>query len=177
MNAHAPPPILVVPFGAGTQIPARLTAAIAAAFGYRCEIGEAPFDPAAAFDPERGQHHSTALLDRLVAVCPGAHRVLGVTAFDLFVPVLTFVFGEAQVGGRCAVVSSFRLREEYYGLPADEELTAERLVKEAVHELGHTFGLRHCDDWTCVMHSTHAVERLDLKTAELCEHCRGRVLR
>jgi len=96
-----------------------------------------------------------------------------VTSLDLYVPVLTFVFGEAQLEGRCALVSLHRLREEFYGLPASNDLLHERLTKEAVHELGHTFGLRHCHDWRCVMASAHGVERLDVKTAEFCPTCRG----
>jgi archaemetzincin len=103
-------------------------------------------------------------------------RVLGVTACDLFVPVLTFVFGEAQLDGNCAVVSTARLHEDFYGMPARTDLLRERLVKEAAHELGHTFGLRHCADWRCVMASSHAVERLDVKTAEFCGACRKPVL-
>jgi archaemetzincin len=99
-------------------------------------------------------------------------RLLAVTSLDLFVPVLTFVFGEAQLGGSCAIVSVHRLREEVYGLPADPVLLQERLFKEAVHELGHTFGLRHCDDWRCVMTSSHSVEWLDVKSSELCANCR-----
>jgi len=93
----------------------------------------------------------------------------------LFVPVLTFVFGEAQLDGNCATVSFARLREEAYGLPAHEDVLRERLLKEAIHELGHTFGLRHCADWRCVMTSSHAVERLDVKSAEFCGECRKRV--
>jgi len=89
--------------------------------------------------------------------------------------VLTFVFGEAQLSGNCAVVSLHRLREEFYGLPPNEELVRARLLKEAVHELGHTFGLRHCDNWQCVMTSSHAVERLDVKGTEFCFLC-GRVV-
>ena len=83
-------------------------------------------------------------------------RVLGVTTCDLYVPVLTFVFGEAQLDGNCAVVSTARLHEEFYGLPRERCLLRERLIKEAAHELGHTFGLRHCPDWRCVMSSSHA---------------------
>jgi archaemetzincin len=89
--------------------------------------------------------------------------------------VLTFVFGEAQLEGRCALVSLHRLREEFYGLPGSDALLRERLLKESVHELGHTFGLRHCDDWTCVMASTHAVERLDVKSVEFCRTCAHRL--
>jgi archaemetzincin len=73
-------------------------------------------------------------------------------------------------------VSLQRLDERFYGLPARQELLRERLVKEAVHELGHTFGLRHCDDWRCVMTSSHAVDRLDVKGIEFCRVCRGQVL-
>ncbi len=99
-------------------------------------------------------------------------RVLGVTASDLYVPVLTFVFGEAQLDGNCAVVSTARLKDEFYGLPPRPDLLRERLLKEAAHELGHTFGLRHCADWRCVMTSSHAVERLDVKGAEFCRACK-----
>ena len=81
-------------------------------------------------------------------------------------------FGEAQLDGNCAVVSMARLGDEFYGLPAREDLMRERLVKEAGHELGHTFGLRHCADWRCVMASSHAVERLDVKGAAFCPRCR-----
>jgi archaemetzincin len=96
---------------------------------------------------------------------------LGVTDLDLYIPVLTFVFGEAQLAGGRAVVSTLRLRQEFYGLPADPELLGERLLKEALHELGHTYGLRHCPDYTCVMSSSNGVERIDLKSAEFCPTC------
>ena len=129
-------------------------------------------DLAFALDGRRGQYYSTAILQRLERISDPDARILGVTACDLYVPVLTFVFGEAQLDGNCAVVSTARLDEEFYGLPPREDLLRERLVKEAVHELGHTFGLRHCADWRCVMTSSHAVERLDVKTGEFCERCR-----
>ena len=90
-------------------------------------------------------------------------------------PILTFVFGEAQLNNTCAVVSSHRLRQEFYGLPASPELLRERLRKEAVHELGHTFGLTHCRDYECVMAASHAVERIDLKGSHFCGHCHSRV--
>jgi archaemetzincin len=103
--------------------------------------------------------------------------MLGVTEHDLFVPVLTYVFGEGQVEGHSAVVSTCRLRESFYGLPDRSGLLRERLLKEAVHEIGHTYGLRHCRDWRCVMASTHAVERLDLKGAAFCPACAAVVKR
>jgi archaemetzincin len=155
-----------------------LAPALARIFGSPCSVDAEPFAADFAFDPARGQYHSTCILERLGRLRrpPNDTRVLGVTPLDLFVPVLTFVFGEAQLDGRCALVSYHRLREEFYGLPPNDELLRARLLKESVHELGHTFGLRHCDYWECVMASSHAVERLDLKGAELCSACRARVL-
>ena len=101
-------------------------------------------------------------------------RVLGVTAVDLFIPVLTFVFGEAQLEGRAAVVSTYRLDSEIYGLPADPELLFERLCKEAVHELGHTYDLMHCHESRCVMLSSTYVEEIDLKSDQFCSRCRAK---
>ena len=99
-------------------------------------------------------------------------RRLGVTCVDLYVPILTFVFGEAEVGGARAVVSFHRLRQEFYGLPGNPELERERLLKEAVHELGHTLELTHCDDYRCAMAPSHSVEWIDLKESVFCPDCR-----
>lgn len=131
------------------------------------------FDPEEFFDPSRGQYHSTRLLERLLAAPPdGASRILGITSVDLFIPVLTFVFGEAQLDGTAAVVSTHRLAPEVYGLPRDPELLAARIEKEAIHEVGHTLGLIHCLDGACVMHASTYVEEIDLKGATFCAACR-----
>ena len=152
-----------------------LAVQLAPAFRMACQVRPERLNVAFARDRFRNQYYSTAILQAMQPLARPGARLLAVTAVDLYVPVLTFVFGEAQLSGGCAVVSLHRLREEFYGLPAREELMRERLVKEAVHELGHTFGLRHCDDWRCVMTSSHAVERLDVKGAEFCFLC-GRVV-
>jgi archaemetzincin len=149
-----------------------LADALSRTFGAPCRIGREIPDISFALDPERRQYWSTAILQRLEAAAEPGERVLGVTACDLYVPVLTFVFGEAQLEGDCALVSTARLSENFYGMPPREELERERLVKESVHELGHTFGLRHCANWRCVMSSSHAVERLDVKEAGFCRACR-----
>ncbi len=148
-----------------------LAASLACAFQTPCQIQPDLLDISFALDAGRHQYHSTAILQRLERHCDLDSRILGVTSCDLFVPVLTFVFGEAQLDGNCATVSLARLREEAYGLPPREDLLRERLLKQAVHELGHTFGLRHCADWRCVMTSSHAVERVDVKSAEFCAVC------
>jgi len=149
-----------------------LAAELARIFQVSCHVHEESLPVGFAFDPPRGQHHSTAILQRLESLVSDSQvQVLGVTGLDLFIPILTFVFGEAQLGGRCALVSMHRLREEFYGLPPNDDLFWSRLVKESVHELGHTLGLRHCRDWQCAMASTHDVERLDLKGEEYCQSC------
>ena len=153
-----------------------LAAALARTFRTPCRIRPETLDVSFSLDLRRQQYYSTAIIQRLERMADPDARVLGVTACDLYVPVLTFVFGEAQLDGNCAVVSTARLHEEFYGLPARAHLLRERLVKEASHELGHTFGLRHCADWRCVMTSSHAVERLDVKEAEFCAVCRKPVL-
>ena len=154
-----------------------LAIGLAQRFRTPCRIRPAPFDITFAEDAARHQFYSTAILQRLECVAKPSTRILGVTACDLFVPVLTFVFGEAQLEGNCAVVSTARLRQEMYGLPKSDAILRDRLLKEAVHELGHTFGLRHCSDWRCVMTSSHAAEWLDVKTADFCPSCRKTVFR
>ncbi len=165
-------PLVSVHGGLGLDRLEYLASSLARTFRTPCRIRPETVDISFSLDERRGQYHSTAILQRLEKSSDPDARVLGVTPSDLYVPVLTFVFGEAQLDGNCAVVSSARLMEEFYGLPASETLLRERLVKEAAHELGHTFGLRHCGDWRCVMTSSHAVERLDVKSAEFCKSCR-----
>lgn len=130
-------------------------------------------DPTPALDTLRNQYNSSAILACILERMSGnAGKMLGVTGLDLFVPVLTFVFGEAQLGGTAALVSTFRLDETFYGLPPNRRLLEERFLKEAVHELGHTFGLIHCRDYACVMHASTSVEEIDVKGTELCARCR-----
>jgi len=138
-----------------------------------CKVLPVRLDPEFAFHRERQQYHSSEILQGMQSFLNlDTWRVLGVAAVDLYIPILTFVFGEAQMGGPCAVLSAHRLRQEYYGLPPDPELFRQRLIKEAVHELGHTLNLTHCDDYRCVMASSHAVEWIDLKEGALCSVCR-----
>jgi archaemetzincin len=141
-----------------------------------CAVLPQVLDPAATFHGERQQYHSSEILRLMQGVVrPDCGRLLGVTAMDLYIPILTFVFGEAQMGGPCAVVSLHRLRQEFYGLPPDPDILSQRLLKEAVHELGHTLELTHCDDYRCAMAPSHAVEWIDLKETELCSACQRRV--
>jgi archaemetzincin len=103
-------------------------------------------------------------------------KVLAVASLDLFIPILTYVFGEAELGGRVSLVSYHRLAPERYGLPRNRPLLLDRTWKEAVHELGHAFGLIHCPIQQCVMHSSSYVEDIDLKGGHFCTSCRQGLL-
>jgi archaemetzincin len=131
-----------------------------------------------AYDAGRRQYGSIAVLEMLVRLCPDdAGKLLAVTGRDLFVPVLTFVFGQAQLGGRVGVVSLARLRQEFYGLEPNREVLVERAAKEALHETGHLFGLVHCADRNCAMSLATNVRQIDGKQAAFCAPCRARLNR
>jgi archaemetzincin len=151
-----------------------LTTVLARRLGVSCHVRDEVLEIAFAEDAVRGQYYSSGILASMREP-PDGYAVLAITAADLYVPVLTFVFGEAQLGGPRAIVSTHRLSEEFYGQPGDEAKLNARLAKEALHELGHTQGLRHCDNWRCAMASSHAVERLDLKEAQFCRRCMDRL--
>ncbi len=134
-------------------------------------IGEGIPLPASAWNAGRDQYAAGALLQRLArAEEVRAHgRALGITDADLYVPGLNFVFGLAS--GRAGVISLHRLRPSFYHLPDDRELFHRRALVEAVHELGHTFGLAHCPDPGCVMFFSSSITDTDRKGPEFCEHC------
>ncbi len=125
-----------------------------------------------AYDGSRAQFNSTRIISMLSDKFKNFEgKILGIISVDLFISVLTYVFGEAQLGGKISIISTFRLNEIAYGLPENRKLTEERLLKEAVHELGHNFGLLHCEDYLCVMHPSTSVEEVDVKTASFCSKC------
>lgn len=123
-------------------------------------------------DPHRGQYLAAPILGVLEAVRPaGATRILGVTLADLFSPVLTFVFGEAHLEGTAAVLSVHRLHPQAYGIVGNGAVATERVLKEAIHEVGHTYGLIHCRDYACVMRASRVAEEVDLKSHGFCPAC------
>ena len=101
--------------------------------------------------------------------------VIAGTIGDLFIPVLTYVFGEAELSGHAAIFSIHRLRDEYYGLPPDRDLLFQRALRELWHETGHLFGLVHCRDSFCVMSSAHSIEQVDDKSGRFCQDCARRL--
>jgi archaemetzincin len=122
-----------------------------------------------AYDPVREQYYSTIILERLAGVAPdNAIKIIAIVNEDLFIPILTHVYGEAQLGGKACIVSSYRLRDTSSNI---SDVFSTRLVKEAIHELGHTFNLRHCPDVSCVMHYCRSLKDVDGKTEQFCRYC------
>ncbi len=125
-----------------------------------------------AYDLSRKQYISTVFLRKLRTLLPeGTLKGLAVLDVDLYVPKLNFVFGEAEVNGECAVISLFRLRPQYYGLSPDMGVFRKRALKEAIHELGHTFGLKHCKSPDCIMHFSNSIADTDRKREDFCPNC------
>ena len=132
-----------------------------------------------AFDAPRKQYYSSLLLMlvREYARKTDADKTLGVTNADMFMPQLNFVFGEAESPGKAAIVSLARLDPEFYGIRRDESLFLERAAKEAIHETGHTFGLSHCSDPSCVMSFSNSIYEVDFKRPEFCPKCSTRLIK
>lgn len=141
-------------------------------FGYHTKVANLDINLEKTFDQTRHQYNSSQILLQIISRPPAdAVKVLGVVNVDLFIPILTFVFGEAQLRGVGSVIALHRLNNKFYGLSEDRELLKERLVKEAIHELGHNFGLVHCNNQSCVMKSSTYVEEVDQKSEEMCSRC------
>lgn len=150
----------------------RVLGAIRSRLEIPCQLLAPMENPRYAFDERRSQYDCRAVLDRLRSCCPERGLgILGVTQVDLFLPILKYVFGLSEVGGRSAVVSIHRLRPEFYQEPPDEETLLKRIEKTAVHEVAHLLGLTHCRDRSCVMRASTAVQHTDAKGVSLCPTC------
>ena len=129
-------------------------------------------NPSYAFEPKRSQYYSTKVLKEISQQLPSdGIKILGITEVDLCTPVLTFVFGEAHLDGKSAVISLSRLRQEFYQLPVNKKILINRVIKEAIHELGHTFGLVHCSNSQCVICFSPNVLSVDHKGNNFCPLC------
>ena len=120
----------------------------------------------------RNQYNAVQLLEFLIDQKENkAFRILGVTAGDLYIPIFTFIFGEAQLNDKTAIISVFRLRGDAGGHAPPKQVFLKRLLKLSIHELGHTFGLKHCLEDGCLMGFSSNLEKLDQKNLAFCEYC------
>ncbi len=150
----------------------RLKGDLSKVFNKQVSVGKEMPEPGYAFDQKRKQYFSTAILNAIMRQTEYApyEKILGIVDHDLFVPELNFVFGEAS--SRAAVISITRLRQTFYRLPEDQGLFHRRVLTEAVHELGHTYGLGHCGNPRCVMFFSNSLSDTDRKGPEFCPRCR-----
>jgi len=164
--------ITLVPIGiAEEELLSRVGIALTEVFGRQVEVAAPLPHPDYAYNERRQQYLAAAVLSRLRKCKLPGERVLGIVDVDLYAPRLNFVFGQASVRGREAVIALPRLRQSFYGLPDEEDLFLARTIKEAVHELGHTYGLGHCPDARCVMHFSNSLHDTDFKSPHFCVVC------
>jgi archaemetzincin len=140
------------------------------------QIKEGHLDVSEFFEAARRQYNANDLLQQIeMNYATDGTKTIGLFNVDLYIPIFTYIFGQAFLNGRSGIVSIFRLNNERYGLPGDDELLLERAGKEIIHELGHTLGLIHCHDAGCVMRSGSYVEDIDQKSADFCVECREKL--
>lgn len=143
---------------------------------YHCPVNikDGHLDLSEFYDPARRQYDGNALLKEVHSMSfPESDKNLGIFNVDLYIPILTFIFGQAFLGGRAGIASLYRLSNERYGMAPNEVLLLERFKKEVIHELGHTLGLIHCRNPICVMRSSTYVEDIDQKEQHLCPNCKS----
>ena len=149
---------------------------LSSVFGFETRRLDALPEPDYAWDAARQQYSSTLVLREALGRRPDdAVKIMVVTDHDIYIPMLSFVYGQAQLNGPAAVLSICRLRQEFYGLPPNRALFLVRVRKEALHEAGHCFGLTHCTDPLCTMRLSTNLQQLDEKQTEFCDGCAGLV--
>ena len=171
--------IIIKPIGiAANYIIEELNNRLSFTFGSPIEISPEPAILDLSYNPERDQYHASTLL-KLIEACSTVRdeKKIAIVDVDLYAQELNYVFGMADAISGVAVISLFRLRQEYYGLPPDNDLFLDRATKEAIHELGHTFGLEHCSNIKCVMHFSNSLADTDWKQSVFCSHCQPRLIK
>ena len=142
-------------------------------FHFSVNIKEGHLDLSEFYDPGRRQYNGIKLLKEVDSVYSSdSDKTVGLFSVDLFIPILTYIFGQAFLNGRTGIASHYRFSNERYGINTNDQCIMDRFKKEVIHELGHTFGLIHCHISTCVMRSSTYVEDIDQKSTNLCLKCR-----
>jgi archaemetzincin len=165
--------ITLVPIGeVDNMLLESLMASLEEIFGQKTHIANKMQLPKESWHRDRKQYLASSIIAVLWSPSLSVDRVLGVVDIDLFAQGLNFVFGQADAARRSAIISLYRLRQEFYGLSRNEDIFRKRTLKEAVHELGHIYGLGHCPNPKCVMHFSNSLSDTDLKGWQFCSICR-----
>lgn len=128
--------------------------------------------PEYAIDERRLQYNAAIIIEAMESMQFGNHdKVIGVLSKDLFIPIFTHVFGEARQGGKCGLISLFRLMNNPDGSTPPKSLMHERAAKVALHELGHLLDLLHCEHKKCLMHFSGGIDEVDEMSLDFCEYC------
>ena len=155
----------------------RLVDDVSYEFNIPVRVKEGHIDLSEYYDPIRRQYNANFILKEVDSkYSMDSFKTIGLFNVDLFVPILTYLFGQAFLDGRSGIVSLYRLNNERYGMIPDDNILIDRTIKEIIHELGHTLGLIHCHTPTCVMRSSTYVEDLDQKSSNLCLKCKNELL-
>lgn len=154
----------------------KLTSGVAKELRFPVTMVESRIDLSDFYDPMRRQYDGNNLLIEIDSI-PSTQYIkkVGLFRIDLYIPILTYIFGQAALNGDTGIASLYRLRNEQYGMKRNEDLLFERFTKVVIHELGHTFGLIHCHIPTCVMRSSTYVEDIDQKSHSFCIKCRTEI--
>ncbi len=171
------PPITLVSFGYFEKdFLSEIRNAVQPEFDSTVNLREGHLDLGEFYDPARGQYNGNTLLNFVDTMpFPDSIKIMGLFNVDLFIPILTYIFGQAYLNGRSGIASVYRLNNERYGMKENKQLLMCRAIKEVIHELGHTFGLIHCSNPICVMRSSTYLEDVDQKKQHLCHNCREKL--
>jgi archaemetzincin len=163
----------LIPIGEVSEmIPKVLAAHILGYLNLDAEVLPPLKHPAYAHNKKRMQYDAAVILKAMESEpLNDYHKVLGIVDLDIFVPIVTYVFGEARKGGRYGLVSAYRLKKNSDGSPSPMPLLLERAAKVALHELVHLFDLSHCMDARCLMHYSGELEELDKTPLYFCRYC------
>lgn len=158
------------------DIIANITEDIIRKYRFPVEFNMCSLDLSDFYNPGRRQYDANMIMNGIDNNIPDDFiRTIGLLRVDLYIPILTYIFGQAGLNGKTAIASLYRLRNELYGLKPDHELLISRFGKVVIHELGHTFGLIHCQNPVCIMRSSTYVEDIDQKGKDFCHSCRQKL--
>jgi len=171
--------IILIAYGHfDSKLTGRIEKEVERIFHYPTLLTECYLNISQFYNPGRRQYDANGIMNVVSkSHLPGSVKTMGIFRVDLYIPILTYIFGQAELNGSLGVASLFRLRNELYGLEPNDEKMTDRFSKVIIHELGHLFGLIHCNYPICIMRSSTYVEDIDQKEIYFCHNCQEELIR